>query len=93
MVARLASQFAGGGGEFPTTVATAADDHERSILMLQILKKGITATFLSSMTSMLIAAICTVSLIVVSRRATLRQMNVRLGEISDQLKALANKPG
>jgi hypothetical protein len=39
------------------------------------------------------AAVCTVSLIVASRRATLRQVNARLAEISEQLKALAPKQG
>src|SRR4051812_4687557 len=68
-----------------------ADEHERTIFILQILKKGIVGTFLSSLVSMLMAPICTVGLIVMSRRATLRQVNMRLGEISDQLRILADR--
>jgi hypothetical protein len=73
------------------STTSAAEEHERTILILQILKKGTIATFLGSMFSMFAAAICTVILIIMSRRATLRQVNMRLGEISEQLKALAVK--
>lgn len=68
-----------------------AQDHERTIRLLQIVKGGTVATFIGSMVSMLMAAVCTVGLIVMSRRATLRQVNMRLGEISEQLKILAAK--
>jgi hypothetical protein len=40
---------------------------------------------------MFLAAICTVSLIVLSRRATLRQVNARLGEISAQIRAMGKE--
>jgi hypothetical protein len=75
----------------PSTPTTSPADHERMITMMRVAKAGTVATFLGSMLSMLMAAICTVTLIVMSRRATLRQVNMRLGEISEQLKALAEK--
>jgi hypothetical protein len=43
---------------------------------------------LASIIALLLAAICTVLLISASRRATLRQINANLLEISDQLKRL-----
>ncbi len=61
---------------------------EQAATMLQIVKKGTIATFLGSVAAMLLAAVCTISLIILSRRATLRQVNARLGQISAQLKAL-----
>jgi heme exporter protein D len=42
--------------------------------------------------SLLLAAVCTVLLILVSRRATLRQINASLVEISEQLKQLRQVP-
>jgi hypothetical protein len=70
---------------------TTAEQREQSILVLQAVKLGTTATFISSIVSMFVAALCTVSLIILSRRATLRQLNVRLAEISAQLKMLARE--
>jgi hypothetical protein len=75
----------------PSSATTLPVNDERMITMLQVAKAGTVATFLGSMGSMLMAAVCTVALIVMSRRATLRQVNMRLGEISDQLKLLAAK--
>jgi hypothetical protein len=43
---------------------------------------------LACIISLLLAAICTVLLVLLSRRATLRQINASLMEISDQLKQL-----
>jgi len=68
---------------------TPAQEREQSLLVLQAIKLGTLATFLGSILSMGFAALCTVSLIILSRRATLRQLNVRLSEISAQLKALS----
>jgi ABC-type Fe3+ transport system permease subunit len=65
-----------------------AEQREQSILVAQAIKLGTLATFISSVLSMFVAALCTVSLIILSRRATLRQLNVRLAEISAQLKTL-----
>jgi ABC-type Fe3+ transport system permease subunit len=56
--------------------------------VLEAVKVGTIATFISSMASMFVAALCTVLLIILSRRATLRQINARLAEISSQLKAM-----
>lgn len=42
--------------------------------------------------SCLLAALCTVALVVLSRRATLRQINAGLVEISEQLKQLRSPP-
>ena len=55
------------------------------------IRLGTIATFLSSIICMFVAAICTVSLVVYSRKATLRQINARLSEISLMLKGLAEK--
>jgi hypothetical protein len=43
---------------------------------------------LACILSLLVAAVCTVLLILVSRRATLRQINASLVEISEQLKQM-----
>jgi hypothetical protein len=58
--------------------------------MFQVLKVSTILTFATSIGSMCIAALFTVILIVVSRRATLRQVNARLAEISEQIKKLAS---
>ena len=71
-----------------TTVAAHDGEPELS----EIMKKGVMATFFGSLVSMFVAAACTVSLILLSRRATLRQVNARLMEISTQLKTLAATP-
>jgi hypothetical protein len=47
---------------------------------------------LACILSLLLAALCTVLLILLSRRATLRQINASLLEISEQLKALGQLP-
>src|SRR6516165_2994041 len=47
---------------------------------------------LACITSLLLAALCTVLLILLSRRATLRQINASLAEISEQLKRLGQLP-
>jgi len=70
----------------------AATQSQQSYQLMQIVKIGTMATFFGSIASMFVAALCTVLLIVASRRATLRQVNARLGEISAQLKALASAP-
>jgi hypothetical protein len=41
---------------------------------------------------LMLAAVCTVLLILLSRRATLRQVNASLVEISEQLKQLRQVP-
>ncbi|HEV8070419.1 MAG TPA: hypothetical protein VGP76_22080 [Planctomycetaceae bacterium] len=47
---------------------------------------------LACMISLLVAAICTLVLILVSRRATFRQINSSLAEICEQLKQLRQPP-
>jgi hypothetical protein len=47
---------------------------------------------LACIISLLLAALCTVLLILLSRRATLRQINASLAEISEQLKRLGQLP-
>jgi hypothetical protein len=91
MLAKVVQQVTAANGPTPTTADAAQQQREQWIELLQIVKKGTIAAFLSSMASMLMAAVCTVALIVASRRATLRQVNARLAEISEQLKALAAK--
>lgn len=73
--------------EIQPSTAPFRADREETIRVLQIVKKGTIATFLGSIASMFLAAVCTVLLIILSRRATLRQVNVRLAEISAQLRA------
>jgi len=74
----------------PASVSNGAAQAEQQRLeLLQIVKKGTIATFIFSVGSMFAAAVCTVSLVVLSRRATMRQVNARLSEISMQLKRLA----
>ncbi len=60
-----------------------------SISLAEVIKKGTIATFLGSLASMFVAAVFSVSFVIISRRATLRQVNARLMEISTQLKAMA----
>ena len=76
----------------PTTDATTQRSAQTTEL-LQIIKQGTIATFIGSIASMFMAAVCTIALILLSRRATLRQVNARLAEISDQLKVLTSRPG
>jgi len=64
------------------------EQSESSLRMLQIVKQGTIATFIGSVVSVLFAALSTVLLVIFSRRATLRQVNDRLAEISAQLKTL-----
>jgi hypothetical protein len=47
---------------------------------------------LAWVTALLAAALCTVLLVLFSRRATLRQINASLVEISEQLKGLRQQP-
>ena len=56
--------------------------------VLQAVRFGTIATFVGSVASMFVAAVFTVAMIVVSRRATLRQVNARLAEISAHLQTL-----
>jgi hypothetical protein len=89
MLAKVMDHFAASEGVAGTTQPRQISALE----MMQIVKGGTIATFIGSLASMFMAAVCTVSLIILSRRATLRQVNARLGEISDQLKVLAMKQG
>jgi hypothetical protein len=66
-----------------------AEQKVQSLLVLQAVKLGTVLTFLGSVGSMFVASLCTVLLILASRRATLRQVNARLAEISSQVRALA----
>ena len=70
----------------PTTLPMPGSPHDYSPALLRILKQGTIVTFLDSIACMFIAAICTVSLIIFSRRATLRQVNARLADIAEQLR-------
>lgn len=86
MLAKVAEHEASLSG---ASALTPAEQKVQSLLVLQALKAGTIATFLSSLGSMLVASLCTVLLILASRRATLRQVNARLAEISSQVRALA----
>ena len=59
----------------------------------EVVRVGTIATFIGSVASMFVAAVCTVALIILSRRATLRQVNARLQEISVQIKRLQPAEG
>ena len=89
MLAKIAQQQGQVAGH---AVTTNVSQQHQALSVEQILKKGITMTFLLSIGSMFAAAVCTVALILLSRRATLRQVNARLMEISSQLKSLAAAP-
>jgi len=67
------------------------EQRDQTIQLARIVKVGTVATFIGSVGSMFIAAICTIALITFSRRSTLRQVNARLAEISHQLKALSER--
>jgi hypothetical protein len=66
-------------------------NREQLLDVLRVVKVGTMAAFASSIGCMFVAAVCTVLLIVLSRRATLRQVNARLAEISAELKAQAGR--
>jgi len=74
--------------EIANDTQTTREHREQSMLMFQVVKTGTLATLFGSIASMFIAAVCTVWLIIHSRRATLRQVNARLAEISEQLKII-----
>ncbi|HZZ43022.1 MAG TPA: hypothetical protein VFE58_08795 [Tepidisphaeraceae bacterium] len=67
-----------------------AVQHQQAISMMQAIRGGTIATFIGSIASTFVAALFTVSFIILSRRATLRQLNARLAEISTQLKTMAS---
>ncbi len=71
--------------------STPAQQREQAILVVETVKVGMKATFVGSVASMFVAVLCTISLITLSRRATLRQLNARLAEISAQIKVLLAK--
>lgn len=85
MLAKVAQHQANLTGQ----ALTPAQQKVESLLVLQTLKAGTVLTFLDSVGSMFVASVCTVLLILTSRRSTLRQVNARLAEISLQIKALA----
>ena len=69
-------------------VPTPAEQQRHAVLVAEVLKKGIVVTFVDNVIAMFVAALCTVLLIIASRRATLRQVNARLAEISASIRAL-----
>jgi len=75
-----------GGSAAVPAPTTPQQQHEQTLQVLQIVKQGTIATFIGSLASMFVAAVCTVSLILLSRRATLRQVNARLADLSAELK-------
>ncbi len=74
----------------PPGTTVSPEKLEQTRLVALTLKAGLVAMFFGSV-ALMIAVAFTVALITVSRRATLRQLNVRLGQISDQLKVLAER--
>jgi ABC-type Fe3+ transport system permease subunit len=71
-----------------TSVSTK-EQQEQTMLLMKVVKGGTVATLIGSVSSMFAAAVCTVSLVILSRRATLRQTNDRLAQISAQLRGLS----
>jgi hypothetical protein len=71
---------------------TAAQREEAQRALLVGFQKG-TLMMGFSVAVLALAALCTVLLIFVSRRATLRQINSSLVEISEQLQRLREPPG
>jgi hypothetical protein len=88
MLAKVIEHQADAGN---ATTLAASDQNAQSLRLAQIVKQGTMATFFGSIASMFVAAVCTVLLIILSRRATMRQVNLRLAEISAQLANLAGK--
>lgn len=74
------------------TPATPAEQHEQMLKIMSVTHYGTILTFLLNVGSMFIAALCTVLLVILSRRATLRQVNWRLQEISAQIQKLMAMP-
>src|SRR5262249_35267425 len=70
-------------GEVPHLVAD--QENHRVDPAIQPVVMGTMYTFVSNVICMFVAAVSTVLLIVASRRATLRQVNARLAEISARL--------
>ena len=68
-----------------------AETPDQRMEYLRVVKVGTMATFFSSIAAMFVAAVCTITLVLFSRRATLRQVNARLADISAQLKLLADR--
>jgi ABC-type Fe3+ transport system permease subunit len=66
-------------------------EQQEAIDVLRIVKTGTIATFVGSVASMFFAAVCTIGLVLYSRRSTMRQVSARLADISAQLKLLAEK--
>jgi ABC-type Fe3+ transport system permease subunit len=87
MVARIVENQQG----INSNTSISPEQREQTMLLLQVVKKGTIGTFVGSVVSMFVAAVCTVSLVILSRRATLRQTNDRLVQISAQLKALSER--
>ncbi len=84
-------QVGGRGGSAPSPAATSPATHGipgSTDEMFRVVKQATILTFVNSLVSMFVAAVFTVTLIVVSRRATLRQVNARLAEISAHVQAL-----
>ena len=87
LVARIVENQQG----ISSNTSISPEQREQTMLLLQVVKKGTIATFVGSIVSMFVAAVSTVSLVILSRRATLRQTNDRLAQISSQLKALSER--
>jgi hypothetical protein len=87
MMAKVVEHQAALNQVTPPAGATPQQQQEQALQVLQIVKQGTIATFVGSLASMFVAAVCTVSLILLSRRATLRQVNARLADLSAELRA------
>ena len=83
MMAKLGKMQSAVGNGTPVALA------QQHVKMAEILKTGTVITFVFSVGSMFVAAVCTIAFIALSRRATLRQVNARLADISAQLALLA----
>ncbi len=68
-------------------VAGRRDFEQDAAVWLEVGNATVTV-ILGCVVALLLAAVCTVLLILASRRATLRQINANLAEISEQLKLL-----
>ncbi len=69
--------------------APMPQDPADPVRLLEIVRKGTIATFIGSIASMFVAAVSTVALIIFSRRATMRQINARLADLSAELRTAA----
>lgn len=90
LVARITQSVTAPDAGLPTSGPATLDHHRELMDLASSIQWATMATFFASIASMLLAAVCTVAFIFLSRRATLRQVNAQLSSISASLKAMSS---